>query len=252
MARTAPCLLLAMCLLAATLSAELVYKLDDGSGAFNIGPSQFDAQMLWGNYFDAAPGCEVIDRVAVSFSGSVPLGQTVTLAVFDDPDDDLDPSDAVPLSQVSGLTVSAAPNTLIEYDVPDVRVSGGFFVAAMMNLQMRQVAARMDNSTNAGRSWLFFDSQINLGNLGGSPLFYNMASSPFPGTWMVRAVGVPEPAGVLLVGVAAAFLFGGRRDSGRLSCSAAKKASTQPGECGPPARTMRSGVRARRPHCPRH
>lgn len=175
------------------------YALDDGAGNFNIGPSTFDAQMLWGNYFDAQPGAETITGVSVSFAGSVPVGREVMLVVFDDPDDDLDPTNAVPVSIGFGVTESAGPNEFLSFDVPDVRVSGGFFVAAVMSLELGQAAARMDPDTNVGRSWLFFDGQVDLDNLGGSPLFYNMSDTPFNGTWMVRAQAVPGVGGSWLL-----------------------------------------------------
>lgn len=188
-----------------TLAGAFEYALDDGTGVFNIGPSQFDAEMLWGNYFDAQPGFTTISEISVAFTGSVPAGRPVTLVLFDDPDDDLDPTNAVPVAQASGLTVSTPPNTFNTFDIPDTTISGGFFVAALVPLLQGQTAARMDDSTNSGRSWLFFDGQINLDNLGGSPLFYNMNQTPFAGTWMIRATGiVPEPGAAL-----ALLLLGG-------------------------------------------
>jgi hypothetical protein len=195
---------------AAPAANAFEYVLDDGTGNFNIGPSQFDAQMLWGNYFDAQAGYETITSISVSFAGSVPIGEPVTVVLFDDPNDDLDPTNAVPLAQATGTTVAAPLNTFISFDIPDTPITGGFFVAAMMNLNQGQVAARMDPQRQHSRSWLFFDGEIDLNDLGGSPLFYNMADTPFNGTWMVRAVGVPE-SGTLLYCLLAAMAIISRR-----------------------------------------
>jgi hypothetical protein len=151
------------------------YALDDGAGNYNIGPSQFNAQLLWGNCFVAEPGYETIDVLSVSLAGSVPLDREITMILFDDPTNDLDPNDAVPLATATAMTFATPPNTFIDFDIPDTPVSGTFFVAAIMRLAQHEVAARMDPDTNSGRSWLFFDGDIDLNNLGGSPLYYNMA-----------------------------------------------------------------------------
>lgn len=180
-------------------SASPNYVLDDGSGSFNIGPSQFDAQLLWGNYFDALPGAETITEISVSLSQSVPLGKPISILLFDDPTDDLDPSDANLLARTDSVTVASEFNEFLTFDITDTTVSGGFFVGVMMKLDQGEIAAHMDDSSNSGRSWLFFDGEINLDNLGSSPLFYNMASTPFNGTWMIRATGVPEPTSLLIM-----------------------------------------------------
>lgn len=187
--------------------AEYEYALDDGTGNWSIGPSEWDAELLWGNYFETAAGYETIVSISVSFGSGVPLGEEVTFVLFEDPNDDFDPTDAVPLAQTTGLTVAAEPNEFIEFDIVDTAVSGGFFVGATMFLPQSEQGPRMDPDTQLDRSWLFFDSEIDLTDLGGSPLYYQMSQTPFNGTWMVRAQAVPEPTTLvtllLLVGVAA-------------------------------------------------
>ncbi|GJM25561.1 MAG: hypothetical protein DHS20C16_19760 [Phycisphaerae bacterium] len=200
-ARTLIALIVGCTLLSETVPAfaNSNYVLDDGSGAFNIGPSQFDAQLLWGNYFDAVPGAETITEISVSLSTSVPVGEPISILLFDDPTDDLDPSDANLLARTDSITTTPEFNEFFTFDIDDTAVSGGFFVAVMMDVLQGQNVAHMDDSTNSGRSWLFFDGIINLDNLGGSPLFYNMASTPFNGTWMIRATGVPEPSSLAIM-----------------------------------------------------
>lgn len=164
------------------------YALDDGSGGFTIGPSEFDASMLWGNYFDADPACPWITTIRISFAGSLPAGTPITLIVFDDPDDDLDPTNAIPLALASGVTGATGPQEFIEFPIRPVRVEGGFFVAGAVNAIQRQAVARMDQDTLGARSWLFFDDELQL-NPGAAPFILRMDESPFRGTWMVRAVG---------------------------------------------------------------
>lgn len=184
-------------------SASATYALDDGTGTFNLGPSAFDAEFMWGNYFDAVPGAETITEISVSLANGVPLGEPVSVLLFDDPDDDLNPDNATFLTRTDSVTVASGLNEFLTFDITDTPVSGGFFVAVLMDLQQGQSAARMDENTNSGRSWIFFDGEIQLDDLSTSPLYYNMSSSPFNGTWMIRANGIPEPSSlmVLLSGV---------------------------------------------------
>lgn len=130
--------------------AVLQYALDDGTGNFTIGPSQFDANMTWLNTFQAEPGFDWITEVSVSFgdiadndgnSGS----DMVTVAVLEDPNNDGDPSDAVLLGTGTGVWTDQASNVFLPFvlDAP-VQVEGTFFVAVMMDVLERANPARMD------------------------------------------------------------------------------------------------------------
>ncbi|MDX9976256.1 MAG: hypothetical protein RBU21_24990 [FCB group bacterium] len=203
-----------LCVLVCSVAAwggTFEYALDDGTGNWTIGPSQFDAQMMWGNYFDVENGFSTITSISVSFASGVPVGRPVSLLLFDDPTDDLDPRDAVLVSQAVGTTAAAEPNTFFTFAIPDADVAGGFFVAALMDLFQHEIPARMDPQNPRGRSWLFFDGEIDLDDLGSAPVIYNMALTPFNGNWMVRAQAVPEPGAALIMLVGAARLGRGRR-----------------------------------------
>ena len=53
--------------------AAVEHAYDDGDGDTNQGPpSTFDPDMLWGNYFLAAPGGEVVTRISVAFGPTFP------------------------------------------------------------------------------------------------------------------------------------------------------------------------------------
>ncbi|MFG0285815.1 MAG: GC-type dockerin domain-anchored protein [Phycisphaerales bacterium JB039] len=186
-ARALGALLCAALTVAAPARAE-EYILDDGSGGFTIGPSDFDAQMTWGNYFDTDPACPWITGLRISFSGSLPPGTPLTLMIFDDPDDDLDPANAVPLALTSAVSGATGSQDFIDYRMRPVRVEGGFFVAASAFVAQRQSTARMDQDTLGVRSWLFFSPELTL-DLGAAPFSLRMSESPFVGTWMVRAIG---------------------------------------------------------------
>jgi len=186
------------------------YTLDDGTGNFTIGPSQFDANMTWLNAFTAVPEGQIMTHVRVSFGdiadndGNVGPDQ-ITVAILSDPNNDADPADAVLLTTASGQWVDLASNEFIEIPVPPVMVSGGFFVAVEMDVIQRANPARMDpqDPTLGMNSWLFYNPESRLHDLGGSKFILRMGESPFVGAWMVRATAracladtAPEP-GVL-------------------------------------------------------
>jgi len=198
--------IVALVTIAASSANAFEYAIDDGSGNYTIGPSQFDAEMLWGNYFDAEPGQEIITSISVSFAGSVPLDRPVSVLLFEDPTDDLDPTDAALVAQGLGLTAAAPVNSFLEFDIPDTQVDGGFFVGVLMDLAQHDTPARMDPQNPQGRSWLFFDGDIDLDDLGTAPVIYNMANTPFNGNWMVRAQSVPEPSAIIYGSILVALL----------------------------------------------
>ncbi len=203
--------------------ALVEYALDDGAGNFTIGPSQFDANMTWLNTFEAQPGFETIFEVFVSFGDiSDNDGNTgpdgVTVAVLEDPNDDGDPADAVLVSTGAGVWTDEGPNTFLSFrlDSP-ATVEGTFFVAVMMDVIQRANPARMDpQGEGAGSlSWLFYNPEPNLDDLGSSPFILRMSDSPFIGAWMIRAEGgcasacaadLAEPFGQLNFFDVAAFI----------------------------------------------
>ena len=178
---------------ASTALAQCDYRLDDGSGGFTIGPSEFDAVVTWGNAFDTKPGCGWLTEVGVSFPGNLPVGTPITVLVYADPDGDGDPTNATLLSAASHTSVATSTTTFATYPIRPTAVDlAGFFVAIAAFVPQRQAVARMDQDTLGTQSWLFYDGDL-LVDLGAAPFILRMADSPFNGTWMVRAVA--EPAG---------------------------------------------------------
>ncbi|GIW74565.1 MAG: hypothetical protein KatS3mg103_1087 [Phycisphaerales bacterium] len=182
----AACLTLA---LAHAAFAQCDYRLDDGSGGFTIGPSDFDAVVTWGNYLRPDPGCRWLTSVSVSFPASLPAGTPITVMVYTDDDGDGDPTNAVLRSSASHQSVATTSTTLATYPIRPTEAAEGFFVAVAAFVPQRQAVARMDQDTLGVDSWLFYDGQL-LADLGAAPFILRMADSPFNGTWMVRAAAV--------------------------------------------------------------
>ncbi len=193
------CFVVTLLFLVFTASAwgNFEYALDDGAGNWNIGPSAWPADMLWGNYFVAEPGFETIDSISVSFGSEVQTGRQVELVLFEDPTDDHDPADAIPLtSLITQATATPQMNEFVTFDIEDNTVSGGFFVAVVMDAAQGENVARMDPDTLGTDSWIIFAPDVNNNDLG-SHWRMKMENHTFDGTWMIRANGIPEPVSIL-------------------------------------------------------
>lgn len=194
------CGLLSVCAIGAH-AQSVDYILDTGVGSFNLGPAGFDANVTWLNAFDTQPGGEVITQVSVSYgdiedNNGNAGSDAVTLAILKDPNNDYDPADAVLLSTTPGTWVDTGFGEFVTYDIEPTEVEGVFFVAVVMDVLNRANPASADaNSPSAGtRSWLFYNPEPNLNDLGSSPFILHMSQSPFVSAWMVRATGEPVQA----------------------------------------------------------
>jgi len=178
---------------------QIDYILDTGVGSFNLGPAGFDANVTWLNAFDTVAGGERITQISVSYgdiednSGNVgPDG--VMLAILNDPDNDYDPANAEVLSVTNATWVDTGFGEFMTYDIEPTVVDGVFFVAVVMDvIEGANPASADPNSPSAGeRSWLFYNPEPNLDDLGNSPYILQLSQSPFVSAWMVRATGEPN------------------------------------------------------------
>lgn len=184
----------------ASAAGPVEYAIDDGDGNTNQGPpSTFDPDTLWGNYFEAVPGGERITSISVAFGPTFPTGGTVKVWLFDDPDDDLDPRNAVPIASAQAEYDGTSGDTFVEFPITPTEVSGGFFVAAnAFLLGGVDRPLRVDTDSPGDRSWFFYDGEIDdvAGDLNAAAFGTRMDNPDFvifPGAFMVRAMG--EPAG---------------------------------------------------------
>lgn len=197
------------------LAGSFVYRADRG-GNTNAGPAGFDANATWGNYFHAEPGFETITALRFSFGTDfADAGRSLELLVYEDPDDDGDPTNAVLVSQTNSAAVLTPNDEVIEYAIDPVSISGGFFVAVNMDAFDRELIFRSDTSIidplPSTTSWFFYNPfgtpQLDLG----ASLFVGFPGDVGLGTWVVRAVGVPGPGAAAVFGVAGAFASRRRR-----------------------------------------
>ncbi|HEX8298339.1 MAG TPA: T9SS type A sorting domain-containing protein [Rubricoccaceae bacterium] len=187
-------LLFALAVASAASAQPVTYQYDGGSGSQNIGPpSTFNPDMLWGNYYLRQPGGEAITSVSVAFGNTFPSrANPVTVWVLSDDDGDGDPRNA---RAVARATV---PGPIVGTDVITVPVGfapvgAGFFVGASVELLGGQDRpARLDPNAPSGQSWIFYADSIAavIDNLASAP-YGARITPPFPGAFLVRAVGMP-------------------------------------------------------------
>ena len=199
--------LLALAAAATPAVASFEYAYDDGSGSTTISAA-FDATHHWGNYYFAQPGADTIVSLEISFSSNLPVGLDLTLLVYDDPDNDGDPRNAVLIYQSQSETRRTLPQEFASYEIDPTGVSGGFFVAAAVTVPRGQAVGRADIDNPGTNSWLFFDGPLNT-DLASTPFQLRMSEGPFNAAWMFRATAVPGPGG--LVVLAPLVLGAGRR-----------------------------------------
>ncbi|HRX84004.1 MAG TPA: PEP-CTERM sorting domain-containing protein [Phycisphaerae bacterium] len=213
----------ALVMAAVAVAGPTTHLYDDGVSNVLLGPPDSfsiygDIDMLWGNYFFAAAPAEEIDHVQFGL-GDLSPGGMVSVWIFDDPDDDADPTNATPIFN----TTTPAANlgfAFNELDIPPTRVEGGFFVAVGHLAELTTdsggdpdfpAPARFDPDGRADRSWFFYDNDIPEDYLADSGFVQRMDGPfvPIPGAFAIRAQGavVPEPAsacallGLVVLGV---------------------------------------------------
>ncbi len=130
---------------------------------------------------------------------------TVTVAVWDDPNDDGDPTDCVLLGMATATVSAGSVNTDVFQTVnltSPVTANGIFFVGATVTTPAGQYAAPLDQSggsaCSAGLEWIFGDGSgtANLTTLSANALPPTLNSGVgLPGNWLLR-VGCATSPGI--------------------------------------------------------
>jgi hypothetical protein len=202
-------ILIAAVLMCATAADAFPYAVDDGDAEAALGQSA-SGDFLYGNYFTVVGGADLLVDVEISFGQTnVPVGRAFTVFIYNDTDDDGNPTAGLALLTSFGHTVqnpetvATSPNSFETVDIPDTNVSGGFFVAVYMDGAGNPFPALQDTTTNSGQSW-FAEHTVSGGLNTAAPfasatLSGEPAAFGFPGNFLVRARAVPEPGTGVLV-----------------------------------------------------
>jgi hypothetical protein len=180
-----------------TAPATVDYAYDDGDGDTNQGPpSSFDPDMLWGNYYMAQPGGEIITRISVAFGPTFPslADGPVTFWLLQDDDGDFDPRNAHAIASVPA-TPDVFNDNFYTVEISPTWVHGGFFVGASAKLKGGQdKPARVDRDATGDKSWFFYapDIAATIDDLAHAPFGARNDDPQYvvlPGAFMVRATG---------------------------------------------------------------
>jgi hypothetical protein len=191
-------------LCASGVAQALVYSVDDGTAEQEL--SAGGATLTFGNHFNIVAGGEKITSISIVWGdphfSEAANGTPMTAKLWSDPNGDGNPSDAVLLSSIAGITSSANTNTFAVYDIPDITLLLGqsFFVGATITApSSAPFTVGLDTTAPiSNQSWAAFGSTF-----GGAP---GNIGTTFGSDLMVRAEGVaaavPEPGSLALLGIA--------------------------------------------------
>lgn len=172
------------------------YDLDDGSHEQSIGAGEGD--MIWLNQYFVLAGAETIDALAVAWGSAIPDGTPTTLILYDDPNNDGDPIDAVILAAVTANSSNSDTDILTTVPIPPtVAGSAGdsFFVAAYITYPSGGFPGSQDGTPpSLERSWVAVGGAgtIDINNLGLNPPFV-IDLAGYPGNWLLRAQAQGSP-----------------------------------------------------------
>jgi hypothetical protein len=174
------------------------YQVDDGTSENALGLTD-GGDVMWLNAFEVVEGAGTITEIASAWGSSnasgLPTDKPAHFLIYEDPNDDGDPSDAVLLEQVS--TTVQAPHTdqFTSEAIPPTSVEGTFFIAALYQEQEADTFPMpMDeSSTSQGASWIVGNSTpggFNVDDLAANDVGPdNLEAAGFPANWLLRAEG---------------------------------------------------------------
>jgi large repetitive protein len=191
-----------------------LYAIDDGGMENAIGFTGASGNdVMWLNYFTAIEGCELINMIYVAW-GDMANGGACRLILYEDPDNDGNPDDAVYLTEATTTVANANTSIFTGVSITPTTVSGGFFVAALcQNLPDYQFPAAMDQTTPQGNSWIIADFSaggFDVNNLMTNDFPPTNIDLYFPGNWLLRAEGtnnVPLSNWALYIGLGLILVF---------------------------------------------
>ena len=174
------------------------YQYDLGTATNNLGLSA-SGDIWWGNLFAAEGGSDTIMDVQTSFGaavlpGSIANGSPVTIGIWDDLDNDGNPSDGVLLWSTTTTVANADTDTMNVYSTGGVAVSGNFIVGAVCTHSVGEYPAPLDESFDSnGRSFVAYSSTpgaFNLNDLNANDQApVDLDAIGFPAVFMTRATG---------------------------------------------------------------
>lgn len=171
------------------------YFYDDGSAENALGLVN-GGQTCWIHWFDALPTGAEICGVSTAFgcsAGGLPTaGTPAKVYVWNDPNNDGDPSDAVLLYQEDTVVTSPGTNQFHDVVFDTMTMTNGFFIGVMCGHDSGIYPAPLDESTtSSGHAWLVGDSanNFNPNDLSDNSLPpFELSSNGYNGNWLLRTL----------------------------------------------------------------
>jgi hypothetical protein len=173
------------------------YSLDDGTHENRVGLTG-GGDMIWLNQFNVQAGAETIRWVSLAW-GAIADSTPATVLVYDDPNNDGNPDDAV--LQTTAAVNSANANTDFFSVVPLAptfvgNVGDSFFIGAFINHPEGAFPTSLDETApTAGRSWAAGGATGtgDIVNLVNNELLGLIEDFGLPGNWLIRAFASADP-----------------------------------------------------------
>jgi hypothetical protein len=186
------------------------YQIDDGTAEVGIGITGTNngADLIALNQFSVIGGNDMIGSVSIAwgspfFPDATLNGLAYTVAIWSDPNNDGDPSDAVLLATAPDVISNAGTDTFITTVFPCIRVTTSFFVGFIVTQSPTQFPGAFDEDlpTLTGRSFVAGSSTPGGGDITNllSPSndlpLNDVQNYGLDGNWLIRAdICVPEPS----------------------------------------------------------
>ena len=181
--------------------APAPYQLDwEGTTTNALGLAN-GGEQLFINGFEADGGTDVISAIEVVYGfngGTSSSGLTARIAVYDDPTNDFDPTDAVLLHVETVPQANANTDIFNSYTLTTpVAVNGVFYIGASVRHQAGEFPCPMDQRLNSlGRSWYAATiappldvADLSAAGPNGAVDIQTVGTGTFDCVWLVRGVG---------------------------------------------------------------
>ncbi|MEM9328689.1 MAG: choice-of-anchor D domain-containing protein, partial [Bacteroidota bacterium] len=168
---------------------DFVYQIDDGSSENSVGLTS-ESDLLWLNEFNTQSGAAVITTIAATVAEG-PEETAATFLLYEDPDDDGDPSNAVLLQAVEGVITNPGTDIFSSVAIPPTEVSGVFFVGVTITAPGFPVPLD-ENSGSQRASWIAGGDPgtMDINDLTNNGLPIELLDNlDFPANLLVRADG---------------------------------------------------------------
>jgi hypothetical protein len=172
------------------------YTADDGVTENSIGLTA-GGEVAWLQAFDAIGGSDVITEISTAYGsaafGGLSPGLPGRLLIYDG-SDDADPSNYTLIWDSATTGSNEDTDFLNATPVPNIAVSGRFFIGASLDNVPGEFPAPLDQTfAGGGNAWIVGSTlgagSLDINNLGLNDVPPLDVDGLFPGNWLLRAVG---------------------------------------------------------------